>query len=267
MSVLSMVTDPEFQKLQASDQQAALSGIDPAFGNLNASDFNATVTGLQKKALTRPDLAAPSAVAKPTTDMQTSALGTIYGKTVAGPTAGAAPLSNPKLAGAQQLAADLPNSQSQEVASGVETGAIKGAAETAHTAGRIANAVTGDSVSSLPTSFKEPDYLQANGTAENVGKVGENILEFITGDEALKGLAMSEKLGLATKLSKLAESSQHAARIIDLGLNAARQGAVGSLQTLAHGGTATDALETGATVGVTGAGLGLIDGVRPANTR
>lgn len=61
MSVLTMVVDPDFQKLAPPDQQAALSGMDPAFGQLSQGDFTAAVTGLQKRALSRPDLVSPPA--------------------------------------------------------------------------------------------------------------------------------------------------------------------------------------------------------------
>src|SRR5258708_37617790 len=65
-----MVSDPAFQKLSAGDQQAALNGIDPDFGKLNPQDFSSAVTGMQKRALSHPDLVAPPSAAKPNLQMQ-----------------------------------------------------------------------------------------------------------------------------------------------------------------------------------------------------
>jgi hypothetical protein len=103
------------------------------------------------------------------------------------------------------------------------------------------------------------------GTAEHIGAGAENILEFIAGDEALKGLSLAEKLGMASKLAKLAETSPKWAKALDIGMTALRQGAVGGTQTLAHGGTPSQAAESAGIVsgvsgafGALGAGAGAI---------
>jgi hypothetical protein len=133
----------------------------------------------------------------------------------------------------------------------LKAGFDKGLAETGHTVGRVINAATGDRVPGLPTSFKEPDYLQASGAAETVGKIGEGIAEFMTGDEALKGMALSEKLGLGTKLAKLAEAHPAIARIIDAGLNAVRGGSASGVQSGLHD-PSTTSVATGAAFGAGG---------------
>ena len=65
MSVLSLVSDPDFQKLSPDEQQSTLGTLDPAFHDLKSEDFSATVGALQKKALSRPDLVSPPQAAAP----------------------------------------------------------------------------------------------------------------------------------------------------------------------------------------------------------
>lgn len=65
MGVASLVSDPDFQKLNASDQQAAMSGLDPSFGQLSPTDFSSVVTGIQKNVLKRPDVVAPPSIRNP----------------------------------------------------------------------------------------------------------------------------------------------------------------------------------------------------------
>ncbi len=72
MSVLSLVSDPEFQKLSSGDQQATLGTLDPAFHDLKPEDFSETVNALQKRALSRPDLVAPPQAAGPHVNMETA---------------------------------------------------------------------------------------------------------------------------------------------------------------------------------------------------
>jgi hypothetical protein len=45
--VMGMVNDPEFQKLQLSDQRRALSGLDKSFGSLSDADFTRVSQGLK----------------------------------------------------------------------------------------------------------------------------------------------------------------------------------------------------------------------------
>lgn len=85
------------------------------------------------------------------------------------------------------------------------------------------------------------------GVGEHIGYIGENLMEFISGDEALKGLSLAEKLGLATKVAKLAEDHPAIAKIIGMGLRATRTGTVSGAQEAAHGGDTGDVLTAAGT--------------------
>src|ERR1700722_16763264 len=61
---------------------------------------------------------------------------------------------------------------------GPQAGFEKGVAETAHTVGALAGKVMPNSwrdALGLPSSFKEPDYLQSTNGVETAGKVAENV--------------------------------------------------------------------------------------------
>jgi hypothetical protein len=92
------------------------------------------------------------------------------------------------------------------------------------------------------------------GIGEHVGYIGENLMEFISGDEALKGLSLAEKLGLATKVAKLAEDHPAIAKIIGMGLRATRTGTVSAGQEALHGGDTSDVLTAGGTGFLSSAG-------------
>jgi hypothetical protein len=92
-----------------------------------------------------------------------------------------------------------------------------------------------------------------NTPGRMAGSAIENIIEFASGDELLKGastLAKVEKLApLASTLKKLPP------RLLEIMANGVRQGTVGTGQALAHGKDLTTALETGAAAGAGGAAL------------
>ena len=135
----------------------------------------------------------------------------------------------------------------------------KGVAEAAHTVGAAVGHLMPKGLRdrlALPTSFTEPGYLKSENGAETAGKVGESIAEFALGDEALKGLQMSEKLGIAQKLASMAKGSPYIARMLELGMNALRGGVTTVPQQMLHGATPTDALKTGAVATAVGAGTG-----------
>jgi hypothetical protein len=139
------------------------------------------------------------------------------------------------------------------------TGVNKGIGETAHTLGAAAGYLMPKGMRdrlALPTSFTQPGYLQSENGAETAGKVGESIAEFALGDEALKGLQMSEKLGIAQKLASMAKGSPYIARMLELGMNALRGGIATVPQQMVHGATPAEALKTGAAATVLGAGTG-----------
>jgi hypothetical protein len=141
----------------------------------------------------------------------------------------------------------------------LKAGFEKGLAEAGHTVGALAGKVMPNSwrdALGLPSSFTQPDYLRSTSGAETAGKVGEGIAEFVMGDEALKGLQITERLGLAQKMSQMAKSSPYIAKILEHGLTAIRGGAVTVPQQMLHGATPTEALKTGAEATALGAATG-----------
>jgi hypothetical protein len=109
--------------------------------------------------------------------------------------------------------------------------------------------------------FQESEAAdEARATAPNdtpakmSGAAIENILEFASGDEALKGLTYSEKLMKLAPVAKLMEKSPYLAKALD---TAIRSGIVGTGQAGAHGADAETAAATGV---LTGAGAGLLEG-------
>lgn len=97
------------------------------------------------------------------------------------------------------------------------------------------------------------------GVAQDIGEIGENVMEFVAGDEALKGLTAADKLGVAQKIINFAEKApKWASKALDIGLAALRQGTVGGAQTIAKGGTADEAAETGGVVAGTSAAFGAL---------
>jgi hypothetical protein len=142
----------------------------------------------------------------------------------------------------------------------IAIGTAKSIGETGHTLGRLLNMTTGDSIKWLPSSLKEPESLKADGALEGAGKVGETIAEFMIGDEALKGLSIAERLGLAEKISVIAQKSPVIARLLGVGIQASRQGVVTGAQTAAHGHP-EEAVKQGLMAAGVGAGAGaLVEG-------
>ena len=146
-----------------------------------------------------------------------------------------------------------------DTANSILMGEGKGVAEAAHTVGAAVGHLMPKGMRdrlALPTSFTEPGYLKSENGAETAGKVGESIAEFALGDEALKGLQMSEKLGIAQKLASMAKGSPYIARMLELGMNALRGGVTTVPQQMLHGASPADALTTGAVATGVGAGVG-----------
>lgn len=151
------------------------------------------------------------------------------------------------------------NNAVTDTVAGFAKGFVKGAGQTIAPGPRRAaqiNAATGLNV----PSTADPG-LQTQGTAEGIGSGFEGVGEFILGDEALKGLSLAERAGLLTRVAKLAESHPVIAKALQVGMNAVRTGAVGTVQGLAHGESLPEAATTGA---VTGATSGAIEGTTGA---
>ena len=134
-----------------------------------------------------------------------------------------------------------------------DIGAAKGIGDTLHTVGRGINAMTGDHIPGLPTSLDSPDYLKAQGVGEYGGKAAEGLLEVVVGDEALKSLSLAKRLGIAQKIASLAEEHPVIAKILNLGIQASRQGVATGASTLGKTGDPAAA----AVGGAAGAGVSL----------
>jgi hypothetical protein len=138
------------------------------------------------------------------------------------------------------------------------TGIVKGAGQTANTVSGLLNKipVIGETLAPSAGVNAAHQIETPSNVAQKVGVGAEGIGEFFLGDEALKGLSIAERLGMAAKVAKLAESNPIVAKIIAHGLTAVRGGTVVTGQELAHGATPTQALETGATATALGTATG-----------
>lgn len=145
----------------------------------------------------------------------------------------------------------------------VAQGFAKGTLETGHTIGRLINKATGDKIQWLPTSVKD-DKLEAHGAGETIGKMGEGLAEFVLGDEALKGMSIAEKLGIAQKVTDLAKSYPTLAKLISFGMNAARGSTIGGITGGLHGGASGAAI--GATMGGATEAVGSPEAKQAAST-
>jgi hypothetical protein len=116
----------------------------------------------------------------------------------------------------------------------------------------------------LPASAQlpalNPALTSENTTAEKVGGGLESIGEFITGDAALEGMGLADRLGLATQVAKIAQQSPRIARAIEIGMNAIRMGTVGGVQGGVQAAAAGQPIAKGAEAGAEGGAGGSIAG-------
>jgi hypothetical protein len=124
----------------------------------------------------------------------------------------------------------------------------------------------GDTIQHLPWVGKkilspeamqaEREYFKPGSPAEKAGQttgsIAEPVLEFVLGDEALKGVALADKLGIAGKIAKIAQDSPYIGKLLQHGVNAARMGTVGATEALAKGATPENAVKAGVATGVAG---------------
>lgn len=149
---------------------------------------------------------------------------------------------------------------------GVGAGVAKGATNTMHGALKAAAKYVGgmtDEQAEQAASRALP-AMTYDTTSQKVGAGIEAVGEFILGDEALKSLSLSQRLGLASKVSEMVEKSPRLAKAVDIGINSLRQGTVAGGQEFAKtGGDVNAAAKTGATVAAGSALLGgAIEGVK-----
>lgn len=84
------------------------------------------------------------------------------------------------------------------------------------------------------------------------GAFVENVLEFLSGDEALKGLSTAAKISELAKVEQAMSKSPVLTRMLG---NAVRAQTVGTAQAAAHGATGGEAVASGATAALGGAAL------------
>jgi hypothetical protein len=148
-----------------------------------------------------------------------------------------------------------PDSPESSTLSSIGTGVAKGAAETVHTVGSFLHNHLGIP---MPDEILNPQLAggtDSKNNAELAGKIGEGVGEFFIGDEAVKGLGLAERLGMTQKVAKISAEHPLIAKAIAIGMNAMRTGTVTGSETLAKGGTPTEALEAGAAGAAGGAVL------------
>lgn len=140
-------------------------------------------------------------------------------------------------------------------AKGILPGAVESMGETIQSLPYVGKKIiTPEAMAAERAYFSPKNQSEAVGQA--AGRAGETVLEFVLGDEALKGLSIAEKIGLAGKIADISVDSPYIGALLRHGVAAARNGTVGTVEALAHGATLPQALETGATTGIIGGVLG-----------
>ena len=90
-----------------------------------------------------------------------------------------------------------------------------------------------------------------HGIPQSIGRGGEDVMEFLMGDEALKGLALSQRLLKASKYAQMIEESPMLTHVFNAGVRTIRGTAVGAAQgAVKSGGNLTDAGEAGIGAGL-----------------
>src|SRR6267154_334241 len=172
---------------------------------------------------------APPAAGPSFWDNTKHAIGQIFSATPEGAGSATSGAGAPELA--TQFKKDAEASEGPEnklTGAGVIVGGAKSAMEVPQTIGHFV----------APNTFSaHPEALETKGTAETAGKIGENILEFMAGDAALKNLNLGAKFTKLGKIATLLEEHPVLAKAVEIGGNAIRTGAVGGGQTTLHGGT------------------------------
>jgi hypothetical protein len=166
-----------------------------------------------------------------------------------------------------------------QYAENVGVGAAKGLESTTEGIGSLIQKIPGIGDKLIPQEGLTAENKQATpqGSDQFVGYAGENLAEFMLGDEALKGLSMADKfkqisgaMGILEKSPRLMRAIQMGAdigkaqtelgpeeqaalkkspmlaRLVGAGMDALRQGAVAGVQQTAKTGSPEKGLEAGA---------------------
>jgi hypothetical protein len=125
----------------------------------------------------------------------------------------------------------------------------KQAVETVKGAKNLANSgLSAVGLPTIPNSGIDAYNTNATTPSEKIGGVAENVAEFATGEEALKGVSWLQKLSKTPEVLEMMERYPKTAKIL---LGAAKAGTVGTAQ-----GAVKGAAEGDATGGAIGGGLG-----------
>ena len=119
--------------------------------------------------------------------------------------------------------ADLASKASHAIAGGLE-GVGEGVFGTIAGGADIANKLTGNHVDTGFLHKLAGDEDTEHGTAQNIGRAGETIAEFLMGDAALKGLSAGDKLNQVAKAMKIIENNGKLAKALQLGINVGKAG-------------------------------------------
>jgi len=151
-----------------------------------------------------------------------------------------------------------PPAEAQDPRAGIGKGVLQGLGQTVGTVSGLLNKIPGIGETLAPSQGVSTleSMSTPKTTAEKVGVGAEGLLEFMAGDEALKGLSLAKRLGMATKIAEMAESHPFLSKLIQAGLSSLRYGTTASGQALLHGASPTEALETGAATAATSGVLG-----------
>lgn len=141
-----------------------------------------------------------------------------------------------------------------EFGAGIVPGMVEGMGETIQSLPWV-----GKKIISPESMQAEREYFKPGSAAEKAGQTAgvglESVLEFVLGDEALKGLSIADKVGLAGKIADITTKNPYIGKLLQHGVHAARMGTVGTAEALAKGATPGEAVKTGVETGVGGEAL------------
>ena len=193
--------------------------------------------------------------------------------TAAAPASAPAPRPSGGLPGTGAATPSSANPNQEDLSfTGVGTGVLKAAGQTANTVSRLIHGAgeaihkgAGEAIVPQAGIDSAEQMETTHGASEGVGAGIENIAEFMMGDEALKGLSLGAKLSKVAPVLKALEKSSP--RMVQVISDAIRHGSVATGQGLAHGedvGTAAGqgamtALASGAFGGVSQAARQYLD--------
>lgn len=149
-----------------------------------------------------------------------------------------------------------------EFGAGIVPGAVESMGETIQNLPWVGKKIISPEAMQAEREFFKPG-TEAEKYGQTTGHIAEPILEFVLGDEALKGVALADKLGIAGKIAKVAQDSPYIGKLLQHGVNAARTGTVGAIEAAAKGATLPEAIKTGTE---TAAGSAVLDTAISAGT-